>query len=201
MIDATQTTTDLLRGLAATEHGASWDEFDRRYRPILVNVARRMGLRDEDARDVAQETLMRFVVAYREGEYDREKGRLRTWLLGIARYRILEARRARQREDKHAGDDAVELMADEQTLANAWDAEHRGHLLRLAFDKLRTETKTNETTIRAFELLTVQQQPASSVAETLGMTTHDVYVAKSRCLKKFREILTEIEDSYTEAGA
>ncbi|MEQ9616739.1 MAG: sigma-70 family RNA polymerase sigma factor [Phycisphaerales bacterium] len=198
MIDVTRTTTDLLNGLAGERHTGSWEEFDRRYRPILVNIARRMGVSNEDASDVAQDTLMRFLVAYREGKYDRERGRLRAWLIGIARYRIMEARRARAKEAGYRGESVVNVIEDDQEINEAWDAEQRNHLLRIAFEKLRSNTKMNEQTIRAFEMLTHQQLAAPDVAEALGMEIQDVYVAKSRCLKKIREIIDELERTYDE---
>ena len=198
MIDATRTTTDLLHGLAGEKQSASWEEFDRRYRPILVNIARRMGVRDEEAADVAQDTLMRFLVAYRDGKYDRDRGRLRAWLIGIARYRIMEARRATAKEAGYRGESVVMSLQDESELADAWDIEQRNHMLRIAFDRLRTTTRMSETTIRAFEMLTHQQMPAPDVAEALGIEVQDVYVAKSRCLKKIREIIDELEQSYAE---
>ena len=92
---ATRTTTHLLEGLFDPAADSVWQEFDRRYRPIIVGLARKMGLADEDAADVAQETLVRFIKAYRAGQYHREKGRLRSWIIGIAIYRIADARRAR----------------------------------------------------------------------------------------------------------
>jgi len=59
----------------------------------------------------------------------------------------------------------------------------------------------NENTIRAFEMLTQQQLTPAQVAENLGMAVHDVYLAKNRCLTKFREIFTQIESSFTELDA
>jgi len=72
-----RTTTRLLEGLCDPEDEALWCEFDAQYRPILVGFARRLGLNVEDAADLAQETLVRFVEAYRAGRYDRGKARLR----------------------------------------------------------------------------------------------------------------------------
>ncbi len=41
---------------------------------------RRAGFREEDVHDVVQETMLAFVTAFRDGQYDREKGTLRSWL-------------------------------------------------------------------------------------------------------------------------
>ena len=42
------TTTELLAGLHESD-GPAWEEFDLRYRPILVGFLRKMGLNDADA--------------------------------------------------------------------------------------------------------------------------------------------------------
>jgi len=196
MINETRTTTELLSGLASESRPECWEEFDRRYRPILINIARRMGIDGEDAKDVAQDTLMRFAIAYRAGKYNRNQGRLRSWLMGIARYRILEARHARAKEAQNRGSSVIEQLDVEQSIETIWEVEQRQHMLRLAFEELREGTRMNERTVRAFEMLVKQQMSAASVAETLTISVHDVYVAKNRCLQKIRGILTTLEHSF-----
>ena len=82
----TLTTTQLLEGLADPANQAVWQVFDARYRPVLLAFARRLDLSAEDAADVAQEALTRFMTALREGRFDRDRGRLRSWMVGIARH-------------------------------------------------------------------------------------------------------------------
>ena len=79
------TTTQLLNDLRDTANRQAWGLFDERYRPIIHAVAIRLGLRPEDAADVAQQTIADFIKDYQRGQYDRGKGRLRDWLKGIAR--------------------------------------------------------------------------------------------------------------------
>jgi len=74
----TTTTTALLDGLHDPANEEVWREFDTRYRPIILGFAVKLGLSDEDAADVAQDTLARFVQEYRAGRYDRTRGRLVT---------------------------------------------------------------------------------------------------------------------------
>ena len=73
---------------------AVWVEFDKQYRPVLLAAARRSGLADSRADDAVQATFTTFYEKCRNGEYDREKGRLRSWLLGIAQYKFIEAYRS-----------------------------------------------------------------------------------------------------------
>src|SRR5690348_2881849 len=97
------TTTQLLDSLSDESNREVWAGFDTRYRPILEGVARRLGLPPEDAADVAQETLARFARDYRLGKYERGKGRLRTWILSIARARSIDLLRAKSRSNAQQG--------------------------------------------------------------------------------------------------
>ena len=195
---ATRTTTRLLEGLFDPAAEAVWQEFDRRYRPIIVGLARKLGLPEEDAADVAQETLARFVKAYRAGEYDRNRGRLRSWIIGIAKYRITDAIRARADRRGWRGDSIISGVPEQRTLDAIWDTERRQAILRQAIDELRAESKTSEKTIRTFEMLTFHRRPAAAVAEELGMTLNDVYQAKNRVAGRLREIVARLEALYDE---
>ena len=82
----TATNTELLIGLADPQNRAVWQMFHDRYRPLLITFAKRLGLKEADAEDAAQEALIAFVASYQDGKYQRDKGRLRTWLSAIARW-------------------------------------------------------------------------------------------------------------------
>jgi RNA polymerase sigma-70 factor, ECF subfamily len=124
-------------------------------------------------------------------------GRLGAWLVGIARYRILDLRRAKAHRHE-VGDAALSGdLDDHDALQAAWDAEHRQAVLREAMQELRATTRTDERTIRAFELAAIGRPPAQ-VAEELGVSVHDVYLAKSRVSQRLRAIVERIEKTYDE---
>jgi len=85
---ATVTSTTLLEGLKDPANGAVWEQWVDRYRPLVVRTARRIGVPAAEAEDVAQNALLAFALAYREGRYERSRGRLRAM-------RIFHARRRR----------------------------------------------------------------------------------------------------------
>ena len=60
-MDLDRTTTALLTGLLDPKNAAAWELSDKRYRPILVGFARNCGLMDDDAAEIAQATIVRFV--------------------------------------------------------------------------------------------------------------------------------------------
>ena len=87
---STITSLTLLEGLRTNEDAAAWRRFDERYRPLLIDVSLRLGLGRHDADDAAQRTILSFIKAYQKGQYDPDRGRLRSWLLGIAKNEIAE---------------------------------------------------------------------------------------------------------------
>ncbi len=191
----TRTTTALLEGLLDPADEETWRAFDERYRPILVAFALRLGVQAEDAADAAQEALVRFVGAYRAGRYDRDRGRLRSWIIGITRncVRDLQQKRTARHE---LGLSAAAELPDEATLTRVWEEECEHAILRRGLEELRSETRTGEATIRAFELVALDSMPPARVAAELGLSLNDVYLAKHRCLKRLRSILSRLEQLY-----
>ena len=79
------TTTIILEELNSSEDGPTWDQFCRLCRPMIIGFGIKLGLGEPDAQDVAQEALIKFVELYRKGNYQRQKGGLRKWLMGIGK--------------------------------------------------------------------------------------------------------------------
>ena len=84
-----KTTTQILEELQQTSGDLAWDQFCDHFQPIVVGFGRKLGLSAADAQDAAQETMISFLSALRQGQYDRTKGKLSSWLLGIAKRVIL----------------------------------------------------------------------------------------------------------------
>lgn len=197
--DPERTTTALLVGLSDPRNAAAWEAFDRRYRPILTGFVRNCGVREVDAAEIAQETIVRFVEEYREGRYDRSRGRLGAWLVTIARYRVLDLRRRAGTARIERGESAMVDLDDERSVGAAYEAERRQSLLREALSELRTRSRTDPRTVQAFEMLVYHGLSPQVVAEQMSMSTHDVYLAKSRVAAKLREIVQRLEAEYEEA--
>lgn len=196
MYDTLSTTTEILERLKEPTNDPIWREFEARYRPVLVAVARKMGVSATDAEDIAQEALLRFVRNFREGGYDRTRGRLRDWMIGIARNCIREAqRKAGVRRERH-GLSAVDLPATDIDIDAIWDAECAAAIFERALHELKTRTRLSDRTIRAFTLLVVDQYAPEQVAEELGMTLDSVYAAKHRCATALRKIKRRLENAY-----
>ena len=198
MVDIERTTTALLEGLFDHKNEAAWSQFDARYRPIVVAFARKLGLGESDANDVAQETVFQFLKEYREGKYDRDRGRLRSWIIGIARFRIAGIYRKKGVKREYRGESAMVTMPNEDECSKLWENERRTVILRMALHELRATTKSHDRTMKAFEMVAINQVRVATVANDLEMTQQEVYLAKSRTAKRLRTIIEKLDETYDE---
>jgi len=186
----------MLETLKDARNQQAWQQFVDRYRPLIVRYARRIGIQEDDAKDAAQQTLVRFMTAYSQGKYDRQKGRLRHWLFGIAHNQVRDLLRSRQRHvqvsDRSDQTGLFARIPAPEVFEKAWEQEWRQTLLRQCLDVVRRECDAR--TIQAFELVTYQGWPAQRVAEHLGMTSNAVSLARFRILKRIRELMPHLED-------
>lgn len=188
----TRTTTQLLDSLRDTANAELWRVFDGRYRPVLVAFGLRRGLDHDEAHEAAQATLAQFAADYAAGRYDRSRGRLRSWIIGIAQNRIADLHRSRARRGPVRGESALVDLAGPDSADRDWENALRATILERALAILRQTSRFDERTIRAFELAAVRQVPAEAVASECGMSVDEVYVAKNRVIRRLREIVAQV---------
>ncbi len=196
----TVTSTDLLDGLREPSIRATWEAYVGRYRPAIVEYARRVGAAAEDAEEIAQQALAAFAEAYRRGRYRRDRGRLRDWLFGIVRRQLRNwYRRHRRREvlvgsGDSGGTDFLSRIAGEDPLRELWEAECRAAVLDHCLRCVRREVQA--TTWDAFELFACRNWPAARVAEQLGISENAVFKAKGRVIGRIRQLRPIAEDEW-----
>lgn len=192
---ANRTTTKLLDALREGNNEPAWVQIDTRYRPVVAGLARRLGLSDSDAEETAQRTLAEFVRAYRDGKYDRTKGRLSSWILGIAHNTALRVQRESRRGGM-IGMDEVSDVADEDSLRTIWTDERDRSILSHAMDLIRAESGIDDRTLLAFELVAIRGVPPAEAAAQSSMTVDQVYVAKTRVTKRLRRVVEELTAAF-----
>lgn len=189
------TSSTLLLGLREFTNQEAWNRFTGRFQEPLVRFARRIGLTEAEAEDCAQETLLDFAEALRRGKYEREKGRLSSWLFGIAYRKALNLRRRRRRNgnDQQVSADTAfwASLPDEQEATRCFDEEWQRSLLNRCLARVQSEV--NEQTYAAFALTVCEGQTADQAADQLGMSRAAVYTAKHRVLKRVRQLQTDLE--------
>lgn len=190
-----RTTTALLQGLAEPGNASAWVELDGRCRPIMLAVCRRMGLTHAEAEDVVQTAMMSFLEAYREGRYNRERGRLSAFILTILRSRAIDCRRRAHRRHEVGGSvEEIEALS-EADIDRIWTDERQGQILTQGLKILRDEG-ADERMVVAFELYGLRGVPIEEVTTRLGMTREEVYNAKYRITRRLAPIVARLDELY-----
>lgn len=194
----TITNTSLLNGLLDPGNDRVWSDFYARYQPLLVNFSKRLGLSDADAQDAAQEALTAFAGSYREGAYDREKGRLRTWLFAITTNKVRDIQRRRGKQivimDETDQTRFLNRVPDDRSISDVWEAEWARAVIAECLTQVRGQVKPQ--TMRAFELFVIEGWPAAKVAQELGVTENAVWIAKNRVTTRLRKMQEFLEENW-----
>ena len=96
--DVSRTSASLLERIKDWNDRSSWEDFERTYGGLILGVARKHGLSEEEAADVKQDTLLSVAKGIQGFSYDRERCTFKTWLFNLTRSRIVDLLRRRPRE-------------------------------------------------------------------------------------------------------
>ena len=80
------TRSSVLRAVAHTENEAAWQRLFDLYAGFVFSIARSKGLKPEDADDIVQIVFMDLARNLPTFQYDRAKGRFRSYLSGLVHW-------------------------------------------------------------------------------------------------------------------
>jgi RNA polymerase sigma factor (sigma-70 family) len=182
------TRRSLLNRLKDWDDQAGWQEFFDTYWRLIYSVATKAGLKDTEAQEVVQETMLEVAKKMPAFEYDPAAGSFKNWLLQTTRWKISGQfkRRRRDRREVHLADEsatstsALDRFADPVSLDwdQLWEAEWERNLLHAALEKLKL--KVNPQQFEIFYLHVLKEQPVQAVAKALEVSAGQVYLAKHR---------------------
>ena len=206
--DSIPTRQSLLSRLKNWDDQESWREFFDTYWQLIHRVARKAGLREDEAQDVVQETILSVAKKMPGFKYDRAQGSFRGWLFQLTRWRIINQFKKRQPQnvqDEAAADDprsrrneeadstlphppphvsgyesALEQIPDPAGLAleALWDEEWRQHVLATAIARVKRQVSPSQ--YQMFDLYVNKGMATGDVARALGVSAARIYLAKHR---------------------
>ncbi|MBI4657775.1 MAG: sigma-70 family RNA polymerase sigma factor [Verrucomicrobia bacterium] len=196
-----RTSWTLVARLKHLDHHDSWQEFFALYRRLILGVAVKAGLQEQEAEDVLQETMASVAKHIQEFEADPKRGSFRAWLLKMARWRIQDQFRKRlpaaggsaTAADATATTPTIERVPDarEVDLERLCDAEWKERLMEQALKELQFEVKAEHYQI--FHLLTAEQKRIAEVARMVGRNPAQIYVVKHRVSNALKKIVRRLE--------
>ena len=167
----------------------AWQEFVDIYEPFVLRFARRQGLQDADARELVQEVFLGVAKAVSRWQPDESRARFRTWLFRIAKNQVVTLT-SRRRALPAADSDVLDAIVDRE-VPQAEEQAYRQEVFRWASQRVRESVQPN--TWHAFWETSVAGRPVMEVAQELGISRGQVYVARSRIVAKLRDEIQRFE--------
>lgn len=173
----------------------AWREFYDLYYPVLLAFVRSKGIeQSSDAEDIVQELLVGLTRRIANLDFDKSRGRFRTYLWQSAHHAIVSWFRKNARHQKIAGLDfdskLQELEYESQADPDAAFVQMlRKRVLEKALTRLKLETVKE--TWDCFERHVLHRIPAVDVGTELGRTANSVYVNSNRVMVKLRALCAE----------
>lgn len=203
MIETDETLLERVRKLDAH---VAWQEFYKAYWSAILRYARKLGLNDDQAKEVLQETMVALMRVLPNFCYDRRKGRFRNFLLTIVHRKSLAAlRRAKglpdvslDEEDPWGRGALRELLPAEALRSAEVEAETlwREALMEDTLAQLAASPALADGTFAAFRAYVIERRPAAEVAAEFGMKENALYQIKNRLMRRLRaEVARRLRDA------
>lgn len=203
--DDWQTTrTSLLRRLKNWGDDASWQEFFEIYGKLIYRVARKSGLRDQDAKDVVQETFIAIAKQMPKFDYNPALGAFKAWLLNLTRWRIADHFRQKPpltARTRTAASTRRTRLIDRvpdpvgEDLEAVWEVEWKNSLLTRALSRVKAGLDPQKYQI--FDLYVHKEWPAEKVASRFSIPVDQVYLIKHRVTELLKKEVARLEEKST----
>ncbi len=187
-----ETRESLILRLPCANDADAWQEFVDLYEPLVLRFARRRGLQEADAREIAQNVFISVAKAVDRWQPDRERGKFRAWLFRIARNQLINwvAKHSRGRGSGRTSE--FDTMAhDVSPNQEALELDYRREVFRLAATHVRESF--SEQSWEAFWRTSVLGESIDSVAMSLEMTHGAIYIARSRITARIKLLVEQWE--------
>jgi RNA polymerase sigma-70 factor (ECF subfamily) len=168
---------------------------------MIYGLAIRSGLPDGEAQDILQETVLKVVEKIPGFNYDPKIGSFKVWLLTIARSRVIDALRRLGREKARLAplaDDGTEIPLVERVpdpdsidFDAVWEQEWREGLYEAAIDLIKKRVQPRQ--FQLFDCYVRKEWPPEKVAQVMGVTVNQVYLARNRISNMLRQQVRRLE--------
>ncbi len=196
-----KTRKSLIARLENWEDQRTWDEFYQTYWRLIYAVAIKAGLRQDEAFDCVQETILSIAKQSKKNLYDPEQGSFKTWLMNMTRWRINDQFRKRKKDTAMLGGDwdndrktaVIDRVEDPDgdILPRLWNVEWKKNIADAALSRVKAQVSPKQYQI--FDCYVVKQLDAKQVQKKLNVSMAQVYLAKHRVGAVLKKELAKLE--------
>ena len=202
-----KTRKSLIARLENWEDQRTWDEFYQTYWRLIYAVAIKAGLRQDEAFDCVQETILSIAKQSKKNLYDPKQGSFKTWLMNMTRWRINDQFRKRKKDTAMLGGDwdsdrktaVIDRVEDPDgdILSRLWNVEWKKNIADAALARVKAQVSPKQYQI--FDCYVVKQWEAKQVQKKLNVSMAQVYLAKHRVGAVLKKELAKLEQDNDES--
>lgn len=194
------TRSSVLKAVADTSNEKAWKRLFDLYAGFVFSIARSKGLSVTDSDDIVQNVFVDLARNLPQFNYDRSKGRFRSYLIGLVNWRVTDKLRAGKRDvdfKSQYGEDMKGAVAEDDGsfLEDEWRAAAMEEALR------RIKDEVNPDHFAAFVASTIEGQDTETVMNLYSITRDNLYQIRKRLTLKLKEatqaVLEEMDNPST----
>lgn len=189
------TRSSVLRAVANTENEAAWQRLFDLYAGFVFSIARSKGLNDADADDIVQVVFTDLARNLPTFQYDRAKGKFRSYLTGLVHWRVKDKFRERNRDA--ALKDVIETKPGDDNGFS--EREWQAAALEEALRRIKPEVRPDH--YAAFVASAVDGQDTETVMKLYGLSRDNLYQIRNRLTAKLREVVAKVLEEMDSPGA
>lgn len=197
-----KTRKSLIARLENWEDQRTWDEFYQTYWKLIYSVAIKAGLRQDEAFDCVQETILSIAKQSKKQLYDPAQGSFKTWLMNMTRWRINDQFRKRKKDtamivgewENDRKTAVIDRVEDPQgdVLSRLWNVEWKKNVADAALSRVKAQVSPKQYQI--FDCYVIKQWDAKRVQDQLNVSMAQVYLAKHRVGSVLKKELAKLEE-------
>jgi RNA polymerase sigma-70 factor (ECF subfamily) len=184
------TRSSVIRAVADTENAAAWNRLFDLYAGFVFSIARRKGLSDTDADDMVQTVFADLARNLPTFQYDREKGRFRSYLTGLVNWRVMDRLKQVKRDADMKKDFWEAARAAAGGEDNFAEREWQSAAMEEALRRMKSEVRPEH--YAAFVASAVEGQDTESVTKLYGISSDNLYQIRTRLTAKLRTTVAEV---------
>ena len=185
------TRSSVIRAVADTENEAAWQRLFDLYAGFIFSIARSKGLKPEDADDIVQIVFTDLARNLPTFQYDRAKGKFRSYLTGLVHWRVLDKLKAGKRDADLKASFWEEMEAAAAAVDDGFsEREWQTAALEEALRRIKPDVRPEH--YAAFVASMVEGQDTETVMRLYGISRDNLYQIRKRLTEKLRETVAVV---------
>ena len=184
------TRSSVIRAVADTENEAAWQRLFDLYAGFIFSIARSKGLKPEDADDIVQIVFTDLARNLPTFQYDRAKGRFRSYLAGLVHWRVMDRLKAGKRDADLKASFGEEMRAEATAVDDGFsEREWQAAAMEEAVRRRKPDVRPEH--YAAFVAMK-EGQDTETVMKLYGLSRDNLYQIRTRLTAKLREMVAKV---------